>query len=101
MSQLEIISVKSLSLAKMKSDKLRKPTFSIKFLPFFLNIYSRVVAMSDITLLSMEKQEFLFVFGDNIGQSCSTVVQNLLRLSDSRKTDLITLIFKFKFKEKL
>jgi len=50
--------------------------------------------MSDLTVLSMEKQEFLFIFGDNIGLNCSPVVQNLLRLTDSRKTDLITLIFK-------
>ena len=51
--------------------------------------------MSELTLLSMEKHEFLFVFGNNLGQSCSPVVQNLLKLSDSRKTDLITLIFKY------
>lgn len=50
--------------------------------------------MSELILLSIEKQDFLFVFGNNLGSNCSPVVQNLLRLTDSRKTDLITLFFK-------
>ena len=53
--------------------------------------------MSNLSLLSIERHEFQFIFGHNLSNNSNTLVQNLLQLRESRKTDAITLIFKFYF----